>query len=142
MPGVEPESQRAAPATDAGNPGHGQRLKKRDKPASKIIKQLIHELAETDFSDAILKVIGAVEDLNFHAHKVNGKIAAIDLGEAHRILLRGDDKFRLAFLATIDGVEDFLLGKTVMIGKTFRVNEAAAKAGEALFETFGLGNAA
>jgi hypothetical protein len=75
--------------------------------------------AEADLADAILKVFGALEDFYFDAHEIDRQIAAIDFGEAHGVLLRGNDGDGLAFFAAVDRIQDFLLRKTVMIGEAF-----------------------
>jgi len=75
--------------------------------------------AETDLAHAVLKIFGAFEDFYFDAHKIDRQIAAIDFGEAHGVLLRGNDGNGLAFLAAVDRIQDFLLRKTVMIGEAF-----------------------
>ena len=62
-----------------------------------------------------MKIVGAPENFYFNAHKVNGQIAAIDLGKAHGVLLCGDDRFRLPLFAAVDHVEHFLLRKTMVI---------------------------
>src|SRR5208283_6067101 len=98
--------------------------------------------AETDFADAILKVVRAADDLDFDAHEINRQVAPVEFREADGVLLRGDDGVGLAFLAAVDGVEDFLLREAVMIGKAFGINEFRAKFDEAVLETFRLRDAA
>jgi hypothetical protein len=75
--------------------------------------------AKTNFAHTIIKVPGAAQDFDFHAHEINGQIAAVQLGEADGVFLGGDDDMGLAFYAAIDGVEDFLLGEAVVIGEAF-----------------------
>src|SRR5271170_7778251 len=38
---------------------------------------------QADFADAIVKVLGPAQDFDFHAHEIDGQVAAIQLGEAH-----------------------------------------------------------
>jgi hypothetical protein len=76
-------------------------------------------LTKTDFADAVLKVIGAADYLDFDAHEINRQVAPVNFGESHGILLRGDDGVGLAFFGAVDDVEYFLLREAVMVGKTF-----------------------
>src|ERR1051326_6830967 len=76
-------------------------------------------LPETNLSHAILEVIRSGNDFNFDAHEKNRQITAVDFREAHGVLLRGDDHFRLPLLAAIDGVQHLLLAEPVMIREPF-----------------------
>ena len=89
-----------------------------------------------------MEILGAGENTDFDAHEVNGQIAAVEFRESDGVFLGGDDALGLSFLAAVDGVEDFLLGVTVMIGEAFGVNELGAEVDEAGFEALGLGDAA
>ena len=91
---------------------------------------------KTDLSHTILKVLRALEDANFNAHEIDGQISAIDLRKPDGILLGGDYHVRLPRFATVDGVENFLLGEPVVINKPFRINEITSKGDQALLETF------
>ena len=71
--------------------------------------------AKTDLAHALVEVPGALEDLDFDPHEVDGEVAPVDFRKADGVLLSGNDGFGLAFLAAVDGVDDFLLGETVMI---------------------------
>src|SRR5277367_6523772 len=44
--------------------------------------------AQADFAHAIVKALRSAEDFDFDTHEINGQIAAIQLGEAHGVLLR------------------------------------------------------
>ena len=91
---------------------------------------------ETDLSHAILKILRALKDADFNAHEVDGQIPTIDLWEPDGVLLGGDNHVRLPRFATVDGVENFLLGEPVVINKPFRINEITSKGDQALLETF------
>ena len=91
---------------------------------------------ETDLSHAILKVFRAFKDSDFDAHEVDGQIPTIDLWKPDGVLLGGDNHVRLPRFATVDGVENFLLGEPVVINKPFRINEITSKGDQALLETF------
>jgi hypothetical protein len=93
-------------------------------------------------ADAFVEVTSALEDVDFDAHEIDGEIAAIDLGESNGVLLGGDDRGGLAFLASIDGVEDFLLGEAMVIGESFGVDQVATQPSESLFKALGLGDSA
>src|ERR1039457_3372185 len=74
--------------------------------------------------------------------EIDRQVAPVNLREAHGVLLRGDDDLGLAFLAAVDGVEDFLLREAVMVHETLGIDEFAAEFYQALFEAFRLGDAA
>lgn len=97
---------------------------------------------EADLSDTIAEIFGAFEDFDFDAHEVDREVAAVEFGEADGVFLGGDDEVGLAFDATVDDVEDFLLSEPVVVGEAFGVDEFAAEFAEAVFETFGLGDTA
>ncbi len=99
-------------------------------------------LAEADLAHAILEVIRAAEDLDLDAHELNRQVAPVDLGEAHRVLLRGDNGVGLALLAAVDGVQDFLLGEAMVIGEPLGIDQLRAELDEALLEALRLRNAA
>src|ERR1700722_7707776 len=103
---------------------------------------IIAVLFETNFSDAILEVVRAADDFNFHAHEKDRQVAPVNFGKTHGILLRGDDDFRLPLFATIDGVQDFLLAASVMVGEALGINQCRSQRNEALFKTVRLRNAA
>src|ERR1022692_4522737 len=98
--------------------------------------------AETNFTDAVAEVLGAADDFDFHAHEVKRQVAPVDFRKAHGVLLCGDDDFRLALFAAIDGVENFLLGEAMMIGEAFGIDEFRSEFDEALLETLVLRDAA
>jgi len=75
--------------------------------------------SETDFADAILEVVCAADDFDFDAHEIDRQVSPVNFGEAHGVLLRGDDDLGLALFAAVDGVQDFLLREAVMVGEAF-----------------------
>jgi hypothetical protein len=97
---------------------------------------------QTDFAHAIVKVLRAAEDFDFHAHEIDRQVAAVNFREAHGVLLGGDDEFRLPFLGAVDDVEDFLLGEAVVVGEPFAVDQFGAQFDQALLEALRLGDAA
>jgi len=99
-------------------------------------------LAEADFADAIVEVIGPGKDFNFDAHEVDGEVAAVDFGKADGVFLGSDDGLGLAFLAAVNGVENFLLGEAMVVGEALGIDEFGAEVDQALLETFGLGDRA
>src|SRR6185369_16214636 len=103
---------------------------------------LRHISSETNLADAILEIVGAADDFDFNAHEQDGQVAAVQLRNANGILLGGQDDFGLPFFSTIDGVQDFLLGKAVVIGEPLGINQFGAQGHEALLKAFRLGNAA
>jgi len=127
VPRVEPEGQPAGRPAEARDEGERQRLNQRDKRAGGPVEAACPFSAETDFSDAILKVVGAADNLDFDAHEINRQVAPVNFGEAHGVFLGGDDGVGLAFLAAVDDVENFLLGEAVMIGKAFGINQFRAE---------------
>src|SRR5688572_26382926 len=96
--------------------------------------------AKTDLPDAILEVLGAGQDFDFHAHEIDGEIAPVDFGKADRVFLGGDDGQGLALSAAVDGVQDFLLRKAMVVGKSLAVDQFSAEAGQAFLEALRLGN--
>jgi hypothetical protein len=70
-----------------------------------------------------MKVLGAGEDLDFDSHEINRQVPPVNLGKADGVLLRRNDRDRLALLAAINCVQDFLLSEAVMIRETFAVDE-------------------
>jgi hypothetical protein len=64
--------------------------------------------------------LGSGDDLDFHAHEVDGQVSAVELGKADRILLRSDKHVCAALLASVHGIQDLLLGESVMIGVASR----------------------
>src|ERR1035438_274635 len=97
---------------------------------------------EADFAHAILEVVGPAEDLDLDAHEVDRQVTAVNLGEADGVLLRGDDRLGLLLLAAVDDVEDFLLGKAVVVRELARIDQFAAELDQALLEALRLRNAA
>ena len=97
---------------------------------------------ETNLADAVAKVFSTAHDFDFDAHKKNRQVAAVQLGKTHGVLLRREDEFGLAFLAAVDGFDDFLLRKPVMVGKAFGIDQFRAQFDQALLETLGLRDAA
>jgi hypothetical protein len=83
VPGVEPKRQRAARASEPGDEFQRQRLDDRDECAAQPVKQGIPS-AETDFADAILKVVGAADDFDFDAHEIDRQVAPVNFGESAR----------------------------------------------------------
>src|SRR5258708_1903202 len=62
MPCINPISQCAASAPDARDDCKRQRLQQREKTARENVEQVVHfGSAETDFADAILKVVCAAD---------------------------------------------------------------------------------
>src|SRR5262249_40588140 len=53
-----------------------------------------------------------------------------------------DNHFSLSLLAAVDRVQNFLLGKAMVIGETLGIDQFAAEMDQALFKTFGLRDAA
>src|SRR5438093_377248 len=94
--------------------------------------------AEANLAHAILEILRALEDLDLDAHEIDGQIAPVDLRKADGVLLGRKDHLRLLFLAAVDGVEDFLLGKTVVVGETFRVDQVDSLVAQAVLEALGL----
>ena len=62
-------------------------------------------LTEANAAHAIAEVVRAADDIDFHAHEQNRQVAPVQFRKPHGVFLRGDDEFRLTFLAAIDGVE-------------------------------------
>src|ERR1700751_1546019 len=91
-------------------------------------------LAEADFAHAILKTVGAADDLDLDAHEVDREIAAVNFWKPHGVLLGGNDGLGLALFASIDGVDHFLLGKTMMIGKALGINQLRPEVDQALLK--------
>ena len=54
----------------------------------------------------------------------------------------GEDDIGPAFFGAVDGIQDFLLVKSVMIGEAFGVDEFGALLRQTLLEALGLGNTA
>src|SRR5207247_1207279 len=94
------------------------------------------------FADAIAEVVGAAQDFDFNAHEVNRQIAAVNLRKPYGILLRRDNHLGLPLLAAVDGIDNFLLAETMVIGKALRVNQFAAEVHQAALEALRLGDAA
>src|SRR3954468_12658400 len=97
---------------------------------------------ETDLPHAIIEVFGSSQNFDFHPHKIDGQVAAINFWKAHRVLLRCNDRVCLPFLATIHRVQHFLLRETMMIRESFGVDQLRAQVYQAPFEGFWLGNSA
>jgi len=72
----------------------------------------------------------------------NGQVAPVNFREAHRVLLGGDDRVRLALLAAVDDVQHFLLAEPVMVGEAFGINQFTAERGETALKAFRLRDAA
>src|SRR5260221_9340175 len=99
-------------------------------------------LAKTYLADAIVEVLCAAHDFYLHAHEIDRQVAPVYLREPHRVLLRRDNEFRLAFLAAVDRVQDFLLRETVMVGKPLGIHHRPAQRRQALLKTLRLRNPA
>jgi hypothetical protein len=135
---------RQAPAStpDVGDPTEWYRLKHGQGQAHENDQEPLAHSTEADLVDAVMEVLGPGDDLDLDPHEIDGEIASIELGKADRILLGGDEDFRHSLFRTIDGVEQFLLGKAVMIREPLGVDQLAAKLPQALLEAFRLGDAA
>ena len=96
---------------------------------------------KTDLLDAVLKVSGPFDDLDFHSHEIDWKIPAIEFRKSYCVFLSCDEDFRFATHTTIDDVKHFLLGVAVVVSKTALINNLITKTNQALFETFRLSNA-
>src|SRR5687768_7771741 len=78
-------------------------------------------LAKADLPHAVVEVARAAQDFDFNAHEKNRQVAPIDFRKAHGVLLRGENHFRLALLAAIDGVQNLLLSEAMMIGEALGI---------------------
>ena len=103
---------------------------------------LARVLAKANLADTILKVFCAADDFDFDAHEVNRKIAAIKFWESHSIFLGSDDHLGVAFFGAIDGIENFLLRESMMVGESFAVGDFRPKLDEAFLKTFRLSDCA
>ena len=63
--------------------------------------RFIRSSTKTDFADAVLKVVGAADDLDFDAHEINRQVSPVNFGKTHGVFLRGDDGGGLALLARL-----------------------------------------
>ena len=77
---------------------------------------------EANLPDTILKILCPLEYLDFHPHEIDEKVTPVYFWEPDGVLLRGDNKVRQSGFATIDYVQDFLLGEAMMIHKPLGVN--------------------
>ena len=66
----------------------------------------------------------------------------VNFRKTYGVFLCRDDDFRLSFFAAIDGVQDFLLAESVMVGEALGINQFRSQRNKALFKTFRLRNAA
>src|SRR5262245_36050693 len=98
-------------------------------------------LSEANLADAILEICRALQNFDFHPHKENGDVATIHLREKDGVLLGGHDDLRLPLFASVNHVDDLLLGEAVVVGETLRIDQLGANIDEALFEAFRLGDA-
>ena len=103
---------------------------------------MLFRSSKTDFSHAILKIVCAAQDLYLNTHEINGQVASIDFGKAYCIFLGGNNQLGLSFLAPIDGIDNFLLRKPMMISEALGINQFGALLNQALLKTFGLSDAA
>src|SRR5262245_50625194 len=74
-------------------------------PRTRMRSELADEaaiLTEANLANAVVEVLGALQNLDFHAHEVDGQVAPVDLRKAHGVLLGREDHLRLLFLAAID----------------------------------------
>src|SRR5260221_9294213 len=110
MPGIESVSERAECAPDAGHPPERESLKRLHHSKRNPVEHGIHSSTKTNLTHTIVEVLGTRHDLNFHSHEINRQIAPVNFREADGVLLRGDDGGGLTFLASIDSVQDLLLG--------------------------------
>jgi len=73
--------------------------------------------SETDFADAILKVVRAADDLNFHAHEKKSADRAGQFSESAPRPFACDDDLRLAFFPRLMAFKNLLLCEAVMVGE-------------------------
>src|SRR5436190_1077443 len=97
---------------------------------------------KTDLADALVEVPRPGQDFDLHPHEIDGEIAPVDPREANGVFLGGDNHLGLLLLASINGVQNLLLGEAMMVGETLAVNQLGALPGQAFFETFRLRDAA
>src|SRR5438477_9433725 len=97
---------------------------------------------KTNLAHTIVKIFRAAQNFNFYPHEVNWEVAPINFWKAHRVFLRGQDGAGLALFAAVDHVEHFLLGETMMIGKTLGIDQLSALLDQTFFKTLRLGNPA
>jgi hypothetical protein len=94
-----------------------------------------------DGSDSVIEIFGSGNDANFHAQEVDGNVATVDLGKTDGILFGGENRLGAALEAAIDHIDDLLLRVAVVIRVSFAVDDVGAKSAQAVFETFGRGDA-
>src|ERR1051326_1604058 len=92
------------------------------------------ESVETNSVDGIVKVFGALDDLDFDAEEINGDVYPVELGETHGIFFRGNDRLGLTFLAAIDHVQQFLLRVSMVIGVLLAVHHLGSLSSQTLLE--------
>src|ERR1051325_2545017 len=90
------------------------------------------ESVETNSVDGIVKVFGALDDLDFDAEEINGDVYPVELGETHGIFFRGNDRLGLTFLAAIDHVQQFLLRVSMVIGVLLAVHHLGSLSSQTL----------
>ena len=95
---------------------------------------------KADLTDAILKILSPLEYLDFHPHKIDGKVSPVNFWKPNSILLRGDNEVRQPGFTAIDYIQDFLLGEAVMIHKPLGVNEISAQRNQAFLKADRQGN--
>src|SRR5262245_8223650 len=142
MPGVQPIGQASPRTAQSRHPWQWQRLEEFHHPQTHAVEQAVHGSTKADLADAVMEVLCSAQDFDLHPHEIDGQIPPIDLWKAHRVLLGGDDGCGLAFLASVDHVQDFLLSETMMIGEALGVNQFRALCDQAFLEALRLGNAA
>src|SRR5580765_4154904 len=73
--------------------------------------------AKADLPHAVIEILRAADDADFHPHKIDRQVAPVDLRKTDRILLRGDNRRSHSLFAAIEGVQDLLLRKAMMVGE-------------------------
>src|SRR6266404_4868604 len=140
MASVHPECNRATRPPKASHPGQRQRLQECHERPGREVKKLLHSSTETNLADAILEIIRSIQDFDLNAHEIDRQIAPIDLWKTHGVFLGGNDVLGLALFTSIDGVEHFLLRKTMMICEALGINQFRPKLHQTLFEALRLSN--
>lgn len=87
-------------------------------------------------------MLAAAEDLDFDAEEKHGHRGVVDLGEADRVLLGGDERIERAAVAPFEEAEDFLFGEAVVVGESLGDFDRGAELVHAFLEAFGSGDTA
>src|ERR1043166_5847295 len=98
------------------------------------IRMRVAWLSVANSGDGVIKVLCAGDDPDFNPQVVDGNVAAVNLGKAHRVFFGGEDGGGAAFEAAVDHIDDFLLAVAMVVSIALGVDNIGTQTAEAIFK--------